>query len=189
MPRVSVRNQLIEHAEDVFRRKGFHGASVQDITRAAGAPKGSFYNHFASKEELAAEIVLGYVQATDFAALKGDGSALDRLRRHLSGQLDRIRASGVEFGCLLGTFASEAGTAGERVRRSVREALDGWIGALALTIREGQAAGEITTDRSAADLAAFLLDLLEGATLRARATEDQSSVAEEVGIALDALRA
>ncbi|MFC9289092.1 TetR/AcrR family transcriptional regulator [Streptomyces sp. NPDC057052] len=41
-------DRLIKHAEDVFRRKGFHGASVQDITRAAGVPKGLFYNHFAT---------------------------------------------------------------------------------------------------------------------------------------------
>ncbi|MEU9559174.1 TetR/AcrR family transcriptional regulator [Streptomyces fumanus] len=189
MPRVNVKERLIEHAEDVFRRKGFNAASVQDITEAAGVPKGSFYNHFASKQDLAAEIVARYARATDFSALHGEGPALDRLHRHLTGQIDRIRASGVEFGCLLGTFAGDGTTAGQRVRESVRDALDDWAGAMTRTIAEGQAAGEITADRPPAGLAVFLLDLLEGATLRARATGDQSSVADEVSIALDALRA
>jgi TetR/AcrR family transcriptional regulator, transcriptional repressor for nem operon len=38
-------------------RRGFNATSVQDITDAAGAPKGSFYNHFESKDALAAEVV------------------------------------------------------------------------------------------------------------------------------------
>ena len=57
MPQRSVREQLIEHAEDVFRQQGFSAASVQDLTVAAGVPKGSFYNHFASKQALASEIL------------------------------------------------------------------------------------------------------------------------------------
>lgn len=188
MGQVSLKNRLIEHAEDVFRRKGFNAASVREITEVAGVPKGSFYNHFASKQDLAAEIVLRYAQSTDFSALQGAGSALARLHRHLTSQIERNRTEGVEFGSLLGTFASEAATAGEQVRGAVRDALDGWTGAMAVTIEEGQASGEITTDRPAAVLAVFLLDLLQGATLRAKATEDQSSTAEEIAIALEALR-
>ncbi|MFC9289093.1 hypothetical protein [Streptomyces sp. NPDC057052] len=56
--------------------------------------------------------MLLYVRATDFSALDRDGSALERLHRHLTGQIDRVRASGVEFGCLLGIFASAGVTAG-----------------------------------------------------------------------------
>lgn len=188
MGQVSLRHRLIEHAEDVFRRRGFNAASVREITEVAGVPKGSFYNHFASKQDLAAEIVLRYTRSTDFSVLQGVGSALVRLHRHLTSQIERIRTSGVEFGSLLSTFASEGVTAGDQVRGAVREALDSWTGAIALTIEEGQATGEITTDRPAAVLAAFLLDLLQGATLRAKATEDQTSMAEEVAIALEALR-
>ncbi|CAL9382729.1 TetR/AcrR family transcriptional regulator [Streptomyces sp. DH-12] len=189
MPRVSVREQLIEHAEDVFRRKGFNAASVRDITEAAGVPKGSFYNHFTGKQDLTAEIVARYARATDFSTLSDEGPALERLHRHLTGQIDRVRASGVEFGCLLGTLAGDGATAGRRVRESVREALDSWTEAMTGTIAEGQATGEITADRSPAALAVFLLDLLEGATLRAKVVGDQSSVADELAIALDALRA
>ncbi len=40
-------------ALEVLHRKGFSATSVEDITKAAKVPKGSFYNHFKSKEELA----------------------------------------------------------------------------------------------------------------------------------------
>jgi AcrR family transcriptional regulator len=38
---------------------------VQDITEAAGVPKGSFYNHFESKEDLGAEVVLRYLESSN----------------------------------------------------------------------------------------------------------------------------
>ena len=41
MPQRSVREQLIEHAEDVFRQQGFSAASVQDLTVAAGVDRKS----------------------------------------------------------------------------------------------------------------------------------------------------
>nr|WP_179822694.1 TetR/AcrR family transcriptional regulator [Streptosporangium sandarakinum] len=189
MPRPSVKNKLIESAEDVFRRQGFNGASVQDITGAAGVPKGSFYNHFESKQALAAEIVRRYAHGTDHSMLRGGGSSLERLREHFLTQAGRTRATGVEFGCLLGTFAGECASAGDQVHVAVREVLDAWTDAVADVIEAGQAAGEITATRPARTLAAFLIDSFEGAALRAKTYGDQSNLIEQLDIALAALRA
>ncbi|MCK2215791.1 TetR/AcrR family transcriptional regulator [Actinomadura sp. ATCC 31491] len=191
MPRISVKSRLVDSAEDVFRRQGFGGASVQDITTAAGVPKGSFYNHFPSKQALAVEIVRRYARGTDFSALAaGDGSSCaERLRRHFLAQAERTRATGVEFGCLLATFAGECASAGEPVRAAVREILDSWTAAVAATVAEGQESGELTASRPAGELAAFLIDSFEGATLRAKATGDQSAVPVQLDLALAALRA
>ena len=47
-------------------RSGYEGATVRDICAAAGAPQGSFTNHFRSKEAFAQEVLDRY-----FANLKG----------------------------------------------------------------------------------------------------------------------
>ena len=119
-----MRSRIVDHAEDVFRRKGFSATSIQDLTDAAGVPKGSFYNHFRTKAELAVEIVGRYVSATDLTMLSLRGvPVLDRLRSHFAGQAWRAVATGLEFGCLLATFAADSPTAGEGVRAAVRESL------------------------------------------------------------------
>jgi AcrR family transcriptional regulator len=46
------RRQLLDAAETVFARRGFHGASVEEIAREAGATTGALYSNFAGKEEL-----------------------------------------------------------------------------------------------------------------------------------------
>ena len=46
------RRRLLDGAEAVFARAGFHGASVDAIAREAGATTGALYSNFTSKEEL-----------------------------------------------------------------------------------------------------------------------------------------
>lgn len=44
------RAQILERALGVFAEKGYHGASITDIVRAAGVARGTFYLYFDSKE-------------------------------------------------------------------------------------------------------------------------------------------
>lgn len=62
-------------ARRVFARKGYLNTKITDITAEAGRAAGSFYNHFAGKEELL-ESLLGDIAAS------GDESALSE--GHLS---------------------------------------------------------------------------------------------------------
>ena len=65
MARLNVREQLLSAGLDTLHRRGFNATSVQDITEAAGVPKGSFYNHFESKEALGAEAVVRYRETSE----------------------------------------------------------------------------------------------------------------------------
>lgn len=51
------RRRLLEAAEGVIARLGYHDASVVKITEAAGVAQGTFYLHFASKQQLFDELV------------------------------------------------------------------------------------------------------------------------------------
>ena len=51
------RQLILETASRMFRLHGMEGVSVADIMKESGFTHGGFYNHFKSKEELAAEAV------------------------------------------------------------------------------------------------------------------------------------
>jgi AcrR family transcriptional regulator len=53
----SRRQEIVAIAASVFARKGLAGATVRDIADAAGILSGSLYHHFASKEEMIAEVL------------------------------------------------------------------------------------------------------------------------------------
>lgn len=50
--REQTRRQLLEAAARVIPEKGYQGASVEDITAAAGYSRGAFYSNFESKDAL-----------------------------------------------------------------------------------------------------------------------------------------
>jgi AcrR family transcriptional regulator len=46
------RLEILKSAAAAFRRRGYHGASVEEIARALRMTKGSLYYHFRDKEEI-----------------------------------------------------------------------------------------------------------------------------------------
>ena len=50
--RARTRERLVDAAERLFKRDGFHATSVDAVADAAGYTKGAVYSNFASKEEL-----------------------------------------------------------------------------------------------------------------------------------------
>src|SRR5213082_2199678 len=109
MSRPSLRDDILQAGLSVMFRSGYRGASVRDICAAAGAPQGSFTNHFRSKEAFAVEVLDQY-----FDYLKGlVAQALNdktltprqRLKQYLdiiTGKLERDRWT---IGCLIGVFS------------------------------------------------------------------------------------
>jgi TetR/AcrR family transcriptional regulator, fatty acid metabolism regulator protein len=60
--KLATRDRILEAALDIFARKGYHRAIVDDIVRASGTSKGAVYHHFPNKEAVFLALV------DDFAA-------------------------------------------------------------------------------------------------------------------------
>jgi TetR/AcrR family fatty acid metabolism transcriptional regulator len=56
------RKSILIAATDVFSKKGFHEATIEDIARTAGIGKGTVYEYFSSKDELFIEMVKFNIQ-------------------------------------------------------------------------------------------------------------------------------
>src|SRR5947209_8784906 len=61
--RARTRVHLLEAAAEVFARRGFHGASVEEVADVAGYTKGAVYSNFTSKDELFLAVLEGRMQA------------------------------------------------------------------------------------------------------------------------------
>ena len=51
------KQNIIEKSRELFKEKGYNETKVEDITKALGISKGSFYTYFKSKEEVSIEIL------------------------------------------------------------------------------------------------------------------------------------
>ncbi|WP_162240929.1 TetR/AcrR family transcriptional regulator [Bradyrhizobium tropiciagri] len=177
MARPSVREQLIEAGLQTLHRHGFNGTGVQDITDAAGVPKGSFYNHFESKEALALEALERYWQ--NGAARRGQLSdtsvdPVERLRRFFRGLSDLAIRQSFQTGCMIGNFSAELSVQSKEVRDRLAEIYAAWSRSIESCVREAEKAGRVQPRLPAATIATFLVNAWEGAVLRSKVEQDKS---------------
>jgi TetR/AcrR family transcriptional repressor of nem operon len=173
MPRHSVRDVIVETALREFHRIGFAACSVDTITRAAGVPKGSFYNHFKSKEDLAVEVVAKYTAEAEWnSVIDPELTPLEKLRAQFRIMGDVLVGNGYTRGCMIGNMGEELADHSEPMRAQVRASLGGWAEGIGATVRAARAAGEISTDADPDMLGRFVLDAWEGALLRAKVVKN-----------------
>ena len=87
------REEILLAAAQIFRRKGFHGASMQDIADAVGLQKATLYHHVHSKQEILLALLdraLDLLIADMEEISAQDGSAAEKLRRAIRSYLTRL---------------------------------------------------------------------------------------------------
>jgi TetR/AcrR family transcriptional repressor of nem operon len=172
MPRPGVREQLVEAALDRFHALGYNGCGVQEITDAAGVPKGSFYNHFKSKEAMLCEVIERYCADSRVEMLEDTSTPpLERLRKHFEYLAKPYPRNGYERGCLLGNLSAEMMDASSEVREAVDGALKRWSDAVAAVLQEAQAEGQLRPELRPKVLGRFIVSSWEGALLRMKAAK------------------
>jgi AcrR family transcriptional regulator len=79
---------LMEAAKRLFATRGYLNTKITDITAEAGRAAGSFYRHFAGKEEVLEALLAEFAAAGDQYALaaehKSDFSDPDAIRYHVA---------------------------------------------------------------------------------------------------------
>jgi TetR/AcrR family transcriptional repressor of nem operon len=170
MPKPSLRDTILGAGLKVMFRTGYNGTSVRDITAAAGAPQGSFTNHFRSKEAFASEVLDRYFDHVRVLVAQAlDDTSLTprlRLKRYLDIITGRLEGDRFSRGCLIGDLSLEASGSSELLRTRLMAIFQEWCAPFAACIAQAQRSGEIASDFDATELAEFLLASWQGAMLR-----------------------
>ncbi len=172
MPRPSHKDKIIQSGLAVFHEFGYHASGVQTIVDHAGVPKGSFYNHFKSKDELGLEVLDAYWrQSEDMRAALRDStqSSLDRIDAHLAA------FNVTQSGCLVGNFTSEMANE-PQFRDALKDVYTSWIADFETCIADGQRDGSIRDDETAKSLAEFVVTALEGSVLKRKIEDDEQTL-------------
>jgi TetR/AcrR family transcriptional regulator, transcriptional repressor for nem operon len=158
------REKILEVAGALFRERGFDGIGVADICQRAGLTHGGFYGHFASKDDLAAEItarVLGREGWLQRLTGKAEPSFDDVVGAYLS----RRHRDEPGSGCLFAALGSDVVRQPKRVRHAFTEGLRRRIDTVRTLVRGGSAAAK--REKAVAAIAALV-----GALTLSRAVDD-----------------
>lgn len=166
----SLREDILKAGLKVMFQAGYQGATVRDICAAAGAPHGSFTNHFRSKEAFAQEVLDRYFANTKTYVKEAlEDTSLTprhRLLRYLDIISNVFADEHWNRGCLIGDFSLETTSQSQLLRNRLEAIFHEWRTPFASCIAEAQTIGEIDATFDPTDLAEFLLSSWEGAILR-----------------------
>lgn len=172
-----MRTEIAAAALDRFHAQGY-AVGVKEITDAAGVPKGSFYNHFPSKEAMAVEALTAYGATLGLDELADETVApLDRLRAHFELLASQNRKRNFARGCLFGNLTADVADHSEPIREHLAAGFDSWAGLITAAIAQAQQDGSIAPGLDPAVTARFVLNAWEGALLGARAAQTEDSFA------------
>lgn len=171
-PRNEAETQLLREGFQLVMRKGFNHTSVNDITQAAGVPKGSFYYYFKNKEAFGLKLIEHYHNHYLSRLQRIEGmenlNAYEKLLLLFRQNYTEFAEAGYVGGCLIGNLSQEMAGQTETFRLTIHETLQSWLGHLGALIETGQAEGSIAPDKSPDELVRFLLLCIEGAILKAK---------------------
>jgi TetR/AcrR family transcriptional repressor of nem operon len=175
MPKHSHRDQILSSGLRVVHERGFAGASVRDIVRAAGVPQGSFSNHFVSKEQFGVEILNLYFKQTQEIiqrTLRNEElKPLERIRAYVE-EVDHLLLKKDEWnGCLMGNLSLESGGQTPLIQRRLAEIFGEVQKEFGICINAAMKAKELPASTNAMDLGTFIHSSLEGALLQSRAEQ------------------
>ena len=174
-----IRDKIVNHAMHLFNTRGIAQTSIQEIMQATGLPKGAIYRRFETKESivLAAFERSGQILQQFFVQAVQEGtSTFDKLMKISAIYQDAAHNPPIPGGCpLLNTAVESDGTFPE-LQRKAAEAYGGMVKFVQSIIEQGIHNEEFRPDIDAAEMAAFLIDSMEGAIMASRLTGSNAPV-------------
>jgi TetR/AcrR family transcriptional repressor of nem operon len=188
-PREFDLDDAVRDALEVFRRLGYHGASMVDLIEGTQLSRGSLYKAFPDKRALFfAAFDLYAREALERLGEKlATGSARDGLRTALLHYAHVSAQACWQKGCLISTATGELLPDDEEARSRVAVYYARMIALFADAVRRAQAEGSIERSRDPEALARYLQTLVQGMRFVAKTGADERALRETVATAMNAL--
>lgn len=170
------REKLLSMAMEVFRDKGFAGASAETLVASLGVNRYSIYAEFGSKQALFEEALERYDQenvANNFGPLEAPGAGLDEIFELLRFFSSASNSPAWGRGCLLCNTAVEFGpsdpTGDGFIQKYFERLSSAFRNALGNAVAQGQLARSVNPGAEASFLTSSVLGMF--VMLRAKAPE------------------
>lgn len=160
------RERIVEAARFLFWEKGYAATGLAELLARAGANSGSFYHFFDSKDAVLRTVLETYHDLLQplvvRPAFERHTRPIDRIFALLDGYRQRLVTTDCQYGCPIGRLALELDPENTPAHALIARNFTAWREAVATCVRDAGIAG-------AADVAVFVLTVMEGAVMQSRA--------------------
>ena len=175
------KEDIIQSGYDLFYEKGYSVTGIKEITEKIDIPKGSFYNHFKSKEEFGIAVLDNYIQK-NIAFLKQvllnpEQSPINNLKQFFN---DYIKLQEEELecskGCLMANLTMELADVNQAFQLKAMNGFETVTAVFENCLNRAKDLGEINIDTDTETMASFIVNSWQGAALRMKADKSTDAL-------------
>lgn len=154
--------------------KGYNDTGIKDITDAVQIPKGSFYNHFSSKEEFGLEVLANYMEGGlkihEDRLLRSTASPLTRIKEFYNGMINEYsKVLDFKLGCMMSNFSTEMADVNENFRSALKKGFNEQEATIVQCLVEAREHGGIPEDIDCQLYGSSIINGWHGALVRMKA--------------------
>jgi TetR/AcrR family transcriptional repressor of nem operon len=170
--RPNARERLLDAALKLIRETGYAATTVDALCAEAGATKGAFFHHFASKDDLAVAAAAHWAETTgalfEAAPYHAPDDVLDRIFAYLDFRDALLAGTVPEFTCFAGTMIQEVHESAPAIRDAAYACVTGHASTLEADFAEALALYGAPDAPSAQSLALHTQAVLQGGFILAK---------------------
>lgn len=190
-PKQFDRDEALSRAVELFRERGYEGASTDDLLRAMGIGRQSLYDTFGDKHTLYMEALSRYHEiarerfTSEIVRAEAPLEAIERMLLEVADEPPVERARG----CLLVNATTERAPLDPEVARLVRENRRMCERSFEHAVRAAQAEGSLPRGLDASAASELLFTTLQGLRVTAKAGASPATLRAVAKLAIEGLRA
>jgi len=168
-PREFDADQALDRAMEIFWRRGYEGATLDELTEAMGINRPSMYAAFGKKEQLFRLCLERYVNGPAsyvFQALERP-TAREVVEHLLRGVLEMSCNSQSPAGCLMVQGALTCGGAAEAIRKELIAHRAAGLDRVRKRLEQAKRDGDLPRNVNCADAARFIVTVIQGLGVQA----------------------
>lgn len=164
------KEKILAMGARIIHRKGFHHTGIQEILKAAGVPKGSFYFYFDNKEDFGLQVIDWYSRnfremLTKLLAQDNQLSPLQRMSALFDWFMEFYQDLEFTCGCPVGNLAQEMGDLSPAFSEKLSQAVGQMVDMYRQLIEAAQSKGELSGELEAEETARFIVSSWHGALI------------------------
>lgn len=189
--KIFIESEAISKAAQVFWEKGYDGTSAKDLCKAMGLNSGSIYHTFPGGKK---ELYQKSIKQVGESFLKGvkiffknNPNKKAGIKAFFLNTVNAVAEDACDKGCFFGNAIVEMAVKDSSLLEMTSKIFQDMEKIFLKAIKEGQANGAISEDKSAKLIAAYLLNLWQGIHITRRIPSQKPKLEKIIQIGLSVL--
>jgi len=164
------KQRIIETGARIIHLKGYNHTGIQEVIKAAGVPKGSFYFYFKNKEDFGLHVIdfynNMYLGMIDPVVNNKDLLPLKRIEKMFDLFIGLFKELDYTCGCPIGNLSQEMGDLNEAFSAKLTESVELIAGVYKDILDEAKEMKEIPETIDTQETAEFIVSSWHGSLIR-----------------------